>query len=111
MALQKGGSMVLKIVIALVAIVVAFAAFVALQPSEYRIARSATIAAPASDGCTSRNVAGSRHGCCARRHLQNPQVLVGVAGDQLRVSHPSRRLVCVGRRCDDATGRAAARRY
>jgi len=38
--------MVLKI---LVAIVAAFAAFVALQPSEYRIARSATIAAPASD--------------------------------------------------------------
>ena len=41
--------MVLKILIALVAIVAAFAAFVALQPSEYRIARSATIAAPASD--------------------------------------------------------------
>ena len=40
--------MVLKIVIALVAVVAAFAAFVALQPSEYRIARSATIAAPAS---------------------------------------------------------------
>jgi hypothetical protein len=38
--------MVLKILIALVAIVVALAAFVALQPSEYRIARSATIAAP-----------------------------------------------------------------
>jgi len=36
--------MVLKILIALVAIVAAFAAFVALQPSEYRIARSATIA-------------------------------------------------------------------
>src|SRR5262252_6555013 len=46
MALQRGVSMVLKILIALVAIV---AAFVALQPSEYRIARSATIAAPASD--------------------------------------------------------------
>jgi hypothetical protein len=44
--------MVLKILIALVAVVAvvaAFAAFVALQPSEYRIARSATIAAPASD--------------------------------------------------------------
>jgi Polyketide cyclase / dehydrase and lipid transport len=41
--------MVLKILIALVAIVAAFAGFVALQPSEYRIARSATIAAPASD--------------------------------------------------------------
>jgi uncharacterized protein YndB with AHSA1/START domain len=41
--------MVLKILIALVAIIAAFAAFVALQPSEYRIARSATIAAPASD--------------------------------------------------------------
>ncbi len=49
MALQKGVSMVLKILIALVAVVAAFAAFVALQPSEYRIARSATIAAPASD--------------------------------------------------------------
>jgi uncharacterized protein YndB with AHSA1/START domain len=46
MALQKGGSMVLKILIALVAIVVAF---VALQPSDYRIVRSATIAAPASN--------------------------------------------------------------
>jgi hypothetical protein len=41
--------MVLKILIAVVAIVAAFAAFVALQPSEYRIARSATIAAPASN--------------------------------------------------------------
>src|SRR6516164_9149180 len=41
--------MFLKILIALVAIVAAFAAFVALRPSEYRIARSATIAAPASD--------------------------------------------------------------
>jgi len=41
--------MVLKVLIALVAVVAAFAAFVALQPSEYRIARSATIAAPASD--------------------------------------------------------------
>src|SRR5262249_27185292 len=49
MALQRGGSMVLKILIAVVAVVAAFAAFVALQPSEYRIARSATIAAPASD--------------------------------------------------------------
>jgi hypothetical protein len=38
--------MVLKILIAIVA---AFAAFIALQPSDYRIARSATIAAPASD--------------------------------------------------------------
>jgi carbon monoxide dehydrogenase subunit G len=37
--------MVLKILIAVAAIV---AAFVALQPSEYRVARSATIAAPAS---------------------------------------------------------------
>src|SRR6516164_6522088 len=45
----KGVSMVLKILIALGAVVAAFAAFVALQPSEYRIARSATIAAPASD--------------------------------------------------------------
>ena len=41
--------MLLKILIALVAVVAAFAAFVALQPSEYRIARSATIAAPAPD--------------------------------------------------------------
>ena len=41
--------MFLKILIALVAIVAAFAAFVALRPSEYRIARSATIAAPASE--------------------------------------------------------------
>src|SRR5215831_6653477 len=55
MALQRGGSMALKILIALVAIVAAFAAFVALQPSEYRIARSATIAAPASDVFTQVN--------------------------------------------------------
>ena len=41
--------MFLKILIALVAVVAAFLAFVALQPSEYRIARSATIAAPAPD--------------------------------------------------------------
>jgi uncharacterized protein YndB with AHSA1/START domain len=41
--------MFLKILIALVAIVVAFAAFVALQPSDYRIARSAIIAASASE--------------------------------------------------------------
>ena len=41
--------MFLKIVIALIAVVAAFAAFVALQPSEYRIARSATIAADAPD--------------------------------------------------------------
>jgi polyketide cyclase/dehydrase/lipid transport protein len=41
--------MLLKILIALVAVVAAFAAFVALQPSEYRVARSATIAAPAPD--------------------------------------------------------------
>ena len=41
--------MLLKILIALAAVVAAFAAFVALQPSEYRIARSATIAAPASN--------------------------------------------------------------
>ena len=41
--------MVLKILIALAAIVAAFAAFVALQPSDYRIVRSATIAAPASN--------------------------------------------------------------
>jgi hypothetical protein len=41
--------MLLKILIALVAVVAAFVAFVALQPSEYRIARSATIAAPAPD--------------------------------------------------------------
>jgi hypothetical protein len=47
--------MFLKIFIALVAIVAAFAAFVALQPSEYRIARSATIAAPASDIFTQVN--------------------------------------------------------
>ena len=42
----------LKILIALAAVVAAFAAFaafVALQPSEYRVVRSATIAAPASD--------------------------------------------------------------
>jgi hypothetical protein len=36
-----------KILIGLAAIVVAFVAFVAMQPSEYRVARSATIAAPA----------------------------------------------------------------
>src|SRR5437870_13769753 len=47
--------MLLKILIALVAIVAVFAAFVALQPSEYRIARSATIAAPASDGFAQGN--------------------------------------------------------
>ena len=41
--------MVLKIVVALVAVIAAFAAFVALQPSEYRVARSATIAAPAPE--------------------------------------------------------------
>jgi hypothetical protein len=41
--------MFLKILIALVAVVAAFAAYIALQPSEYRIARSATIAAPAPD--------------------------------------------------------------
>jgi uncharacterized protein YndB with AHSA1/START domain len=41
--------MFLKILIALVAIVGALAAFVALQPSDFRIARSATIAAPASE--------------------------------------------------------------
>jgi polyketide cyclase/dehydrase/lipid transport protein len=40
--------MLLKILIALGAVVAAFAAFVALQPSDYRVARSATIAAPAS---------------------------------------------------------------
>src|SRR5262249_44951277 len=40
--------MVLKIVIVLAAIVAAFAPFVALQPSAYRIARPATIASPAS---------------------------------------------------------------
>jgi hypothetical protein len=36
-----------KILIGLAAIVVAFVAYVAMQPSEYRVARSATIAAPA----------------------------------------------------------------
>jgi hypothetical protein len=41
--------MFLKVLIALVVVVAAFAAFVALQPSEYRIARSATIAAPAPE--------------------------------------------------------------
>jgi hypothetical protein len=41
--------MFLKIVVALVAVVAAFAAFVAFQPSEYRIARSATIAAAATE--------------------------------------------------------------
>jgi hypothetical protein len=41
--------MVLKIVVASVAVIAAFAAFVALQPSEYRVARSATIAAPAPE--------------------------------------------------------------
>jgi uncharacterized protein YndB with AHSA1/START domain len=41
--------MILKIVVALVAVVAAFAAFVALQPSEYRVVRSATIAAPAPE--------------------------------------------------------------
>jgi uncharacterized protein YndB with AHSA1/START domain len=41
--------MFLKIVIALVAVIGAFAAFVALQPSDFRIARSATIAASASE--------------------------------------------------------------
>jgi Polyketide cyclase / dehydrase and lipid transport len=39
--------MLKKILIGLAAIVVAFVAFVAMQPSEYRVARSATIAAPA----------------------------------------------------------------
>jgi hypothetical protein len=41
--------MLLKILIALGAVVAAFAAFIALQPSEFRIARSATIAAGAPD--------------------------------------------------------------
>jgi hypothetical protein len=41
--------MLLKIFIALAAVVAAFVAFIALQPSEYRIARSASIAAPAHD--------------------------------------------------------------
>ena len=41
--------MLLKIVVALVAVVAAFAAFIALQPSEYRVVRSATIAAPAPE--------------------------------------------------------------
>jgi hypothetical protein len=41
--------MFLKIVVALVAVIAAGAAFVALQPSEYRVARSATIAAPAPE--------------------------------------------------------------
>ncbi len=39
--------MLTKTLIALAAIVVVFAAIVALQPSEFRVARSATIAAPA----------------------------------------------------------------
>jgi hypothetical protein len=39
--------MLKKILIGLVAIVAVFAAIVALQPSEYRVARSATISAPA----------------------------------------------------------------
>jgi hypothetical protein len=41
--------MLKKIVIGLVAVVAVFAVVVALQPSEYRISRSATVAAPASD--------------------------------------------------------------
>jgi hypothetical protein len=39
--------MLKKILIALAVIVIVFAVIVALQPSEYRVARSATIAAPA----------------------------------------------------------------
>jgi hypothetical protein len=39
----------LKILIAVVAVIATFAAYIALQPSEFRIARSETIAAPASD--------------------------------------------------------------
>ena len=41
--------MVMYILIALAAIVVLFVAVVAMQPSEFRIVRSGTIAAPASD--------------------------------------------------------------
>ena len=41
--------MVMYILIALAAIVVLFGAVVAMQPSEFRIARSGTIAAPASE--------------------------------------------------------------
>ena len=41
--------MLKKIVIGLVAVVAVFAVVVALQPSEYRIARSATVAAPAPE--------------------------------------------------------------
>ncbi|HEY3306483.1 MAG TPA: SRPBCC family protein [Candidatus Binatia bacterium] len=40
--------MLKKILIGLIVIVVAFVVVVALQPSEYRVARSATIAAPAT---------------------------------------------------------------
>jgi len=39
--------MIRKILIALAGIVVVFVAIVAMQPSEYRVARTATIAAPA----------------------------------------------------------------
>lgn len=39
--------MLIKTLIALAVVVVAFAAIVAMQPSEFRVARSATIAAPA----------------------------------------------------------------
>src|SRR5262245_39886913 len=46
---ERETPMFLKILIALAAVIAAFAAFVALQPSEYRIARSATIAAAAPD--------------------------------------------------------------
>ena len=41
--------MLKKILIALVVLVVAFTGFVALQPSEFRVERSAMIAAPAAD--------------------------------------------------------------
>src|SRR5260370_24355149 len=41
--------MLKKILIGLVAIVAVFAVVVALQPSEYRVARSTTVSAPAPD--------------------------------------------------------------
>lgn len=41
--------MLVKIFIALAAIVIVFAAVIALQPSEFRVVRSATISAPAAD--------------------------------------------------------------
>jgi uncharacterized protein YndB with AHSA1/START domain len=46
MAEQKRGGIVKKILVALAAIIVVFLGFVAVQPSEFRITRSATIAAP-----------------------------------------------------------------